>query len=68
MLEMRTLREFYCIRCRNLHIVDTRNQFIRILSTGYHIVRDQRYQICICEPSILNSKDRDTESIYNIKD
>jgi len=57
MLEMRILREFYCIRCRNLHRVDMRNHLLRILSTGYHIVSEQRYQICICDPSVVQTSD-----------
>jgi hypothetical protein len=44
------MREFYCISCRSLHKVDVRNNdTVRILSTGYHIVGAQRYQICICD-------------------
>lgn len=53
MLELITMREYYCIRCRTLHKVDLRNHFLRILSTGYHIVGEHRYQICICDPSYL---------------
>lgn len=47
------MREFYCISCRSLHKVDIPNHSIRILSTGYHIVGEQRYQICICNSSKL---------------
>lgn len=47
------MREFYCISCCSLHKVDTRSSNVRILSTGYHIVGEQRYQICICNPSKL---------------
>ncbi|WP_379154391.1 hypothetical protein [Paenibacillus sp. sgz5001063] len=47
------MREFYCISCRSLHKVDTPNHTVRILSTGYHIVGEQRYQICICNSSKL---------------
>ncbi len=43
------MRECYCITCRILHKVDVRNDHtVRVLSTGYHIVGEQRYQICIC--------------------
>ncbi|WP_151733171.1 hypothetical protein [Paenibacillus tengchongensis] len=43
------MREYYCITCRSLHQVDIhKNHAVRILSTGYHIVGEQRYQICIC--------------------
>lgn len=43
------MSEFYCISCRSLHKVDVRNNHtVRVLSTGYHIVGEQRYQICIC--------------------
>lgn len=50
------MREFYCITCRSLHKVDVNlNQDVRILSTGYHIVGEQRYQICICELSKLHN-------------
>ncbi len=49
------MREFYCISCRSLHKVDVRNNHtVRILSTGYHIVGEQRYQICICDPNKLH--------------
>ncbi|MDQ0193947.1 hypothetical protein J2T20_002315 [Paenibacillus wynnii] len=73
MLELKTLREFYCIRCHNLHKVDIKNHFLRILSTGYHIVSEQRYQTCICNPSGLSTSglSEGTPSIrdiYNIKD
>lgn len=47
------MREYYCISCRSLHKVDTHNHSVRILSTGYHIVGEQRYQICICNSSKL---------------
>lgn len=43
------MREYYCISCRSLHKVDARNHTLRILSTGYHIVGEERYQICICD-------------------
>lgn len=43
-----TMKDYYCILCRCLHRIDTDNPAIRILSTGYHIVGEQRYQICIC--------------------
>lgn len=48
------MREFYCISCRSLHKVDIRNHNLRILSTGYHIVGEQRYQICICDLSKMH--------------
>lgn len=60
------MREFYCIRCRNLHTADSRMDSLRILSTGYHIVGEQRYQICIC-----NSPEWDIEAVkpheFNLK-
>lgn len=43
------MREFYCISCRTLHKVDAGHHSLRVLSTGYHIVGEQRYQICICD-------------------
>lgn len=50
------MREFYCITCRSLHKVDVdRNKSVRILSTGFHIVGEQRYQICICDFSKLHT-------------
>jgi len=51
MLEMINLREFYCIRCRSLHKVELNNHSLRVLSTAYHIVGEQRYPICICDAS-----------------
>ncbi|MFD2875305.1 hypothetical protein ACFTAO_03955 [Paenibacillus rhizoplanae] len=50
---MRLLREYYCISCRSLHKVVGLNHTLRILSTGYHIVGEQRYQICICNETKL---------------
>lgn len=50
------MREFYCISCRILHKVDVqKNRSVRILSTGYHIVGEQRYQICICNLTELHT-------------
>lgn len=50
------MREFYCISCRSLHKVDVQtNRSVRILSTGYHIVGEQRYQICICNQTELHT-------------
>lgn len=47
------MREYYCISCRSLHKVEARNHTLRILSTGYHIVGGERYQICICNRANL---------------
>lgn len=58
------MREFYCITCRNLHWVDVRsNHDVRILSTGYHIVGEQRYQTCICELSKLHAPSPETAEL-----